>query len=196
MTVENFVTFRVTQQGADGEEEEVYRYTIRDDDFNPHEFQLPGDTSMALRFELRDSSELAKALATASVIMPWVVIIPTGEEIQLSRTRKQIVNEYYSNVTIEHAPLEKEDSGGHVCGECIYFSRQKGKELLTQVTHTFVDNEKGRMVEAIVDVMAEQNKSPTLTIENVGYCPQKAMLCATDSPACKLYPEIEAVDKE
>ena len=64
------------------------------------------------------------------------------------------------------------------------FSHEKGVEVLQAETHTFAEGEKGRMNVAIVDAMAETYGRPTLTTENVGYCPKQSTLCADESPAC------------
>jgi hypothetical protein len=156
---------------------------IPDDDLTPRIWNFPGTDDRSLRFELRDNSDLAKSLQTASVVVPWVVILPYGTEVMLSKQEKHLVDDFYASVEVKYEALPREEGKGS-CGECLLFARDKGVELLQADTHTFAGGDKGQMNVAIIDAMAETFRRPTLTPDNVGYCPKQQMLCADVSPAC------------
>jgi len=141
-----------------------------------------------VHFCLYDDVETAKITSCASAIIPIARIESTGEKIQLTQTTEvRLFGDYYVRTEVLHHPLERVPANKLKCGNCILFSHKRGVELLLQETHTFAEGEKGRMVQGIVDAMAETYKSPTLSKDNVGYCPVLRGLCAIESPACEDY---------
>lgn len=88
-------------------------------------------------------------------------------------------------VTILTPPLRlRKHPEGKVCGECIYFNRQRGQEELKNVTHQY-QNGSLAMTEEIIKQICDLERKPNLTKDIVGHCPVNQELCAETSPACE-----------
>jgi hypothetical protein len=151
----------------------------------------PARGTPPVSFYLHDDQKIATQLpGVGSVLQAWLST-PTDITPKLLFTNKDvhIGGDYYARVRIHYAPLERREKTDGQCGDCALFSHERGVELLLLETHTFVDGEKGYMNQAIIDAMAETHGRPTLTKDNVGYCPKCKGLVGEESPTCDGYEE-------
>ena len=175
------VEFKVFRRIHENEWQEIASVSREEDDFDDI---VVVEDPYNFNFHLVDDPEYAAKVSSGSVVMPWVTVMETGDELQLSiSTKTHLIDEYYAQVVLHYGKLPRAESE-FTCGQCLLFSHEKGAEVLLAETHTFAEGEKGYMNAAIVDAMAETYSRPTLSKENVGYCPKHKQLVAIISPAC------------
>jgi hypothetical protein len=98
-------------------------------------------------------------------------------------------------IILQAALERRKHPQGKVCGECKLFSRARGVDELTNITHTYV-NGTFAMTKEIINLVCDINKAPSLTPDIVGYCSANQELCADVSPACDVFEAAETQPAE